>query len=82
MNGLDAFAGAPIRMRDVPFARLRDWSRDVLDLLTGRLEEDWHKRVRDNSWKRSALKAAADFEAAGMDRDAAACRQMAMGAQQ
>jgi hypothetical protein len=77
MNSLDAFAGAPIRMRDAPFARLRDTLGDVVDLLTGRLDEGWWQQLRANRWALSACRAANDFEAAGDDRSAAACRCMA-----
>lgn len=78
MMHFDAFAGAPVKMRDAPFARLRDKWRDLLDLLTGRLDEGWWRQTQHNRWALSAHRAAADFEAAGDVRSAAACRGMAM----
>ncbi len=77
MNSLDAFAGARVSMRDAPFARLRDAFGDVVDLLTGRLDEGWWREMRANRWALSASRAADDFEAAGMDGDAAANRGLA-----
>lgn len=79
MTGLDAFAGAPVKMRDVRFPRLRDAWRDFLDLLCGRFDDDWRRQTQANRWALYACRAAADFEAAGDDRSAADCRKMAMG---
>lgn len=80
MTGLDAFAGARVSMRDAPFARLRDKWRDLLDLLAGRLDNDWRRQTQHNRCALYAHRAAADFEAAGDVRSAAACRGMAMEA--
>ena len=79
MNSLDAFAGAPVKMRNTLFAKIGDAYDDLLDLVNGRLDQDWHKRVQDNSWRRSALRAADDFEAVGMDQAAEANRSLARG---
>lgn len=79
MNSLDAFAGAPVKMRDVRLPRLRDFWRDLLDLLTGRLDDDWRRQTQRNRYALYCCRAAQDFEAAGDDRSAADCRGMAMG---
>lgn len=79
MNSIDAFAGANVQMRDAPFARLRDAWRDVLDLLSGRLDADWWRQTQRNRYALYCCRAAQDFEAAGDDRSAADCRGMAMG---